>query len=280
MPSSASRSRQGVRRRLVLGQPAGGAAARRRPRRGRPRRRSRRRRRPGRGRARPGAQTQPAQRPRASGRRPAGRRRGRRPSRPSRAAAPAARSTPRTAPSAAATGRRPSCSAMSHLRCDVVARTNCPATRGGGARRHPSRDEGTGQDVPSSLDQRDRGDPVDGEGAVLPAALVVALQEAADQRHRLDDPLAAAALRVDVAQPHRQALAHRAGEQLQRARGGHARAPGGPASPRRAASAASPARISRTVAASVAGGQRPRAPGSGLAAGTAAGRAGPGRRAG
>src|SRR3982751_3175462 len=34
------------------------------------------------------------------------------------------------------------------------------------------------------LDQGDRGDPAHGEGAVLPAALVVPLQEATDQGHR------------------------------------------------------------------------------------------------
>ena len=38
-----------------------------------------------------------------------------------------------------------------------------------------------------------------------PRPLVVALQEAADQRHRPDHPLAAAALGVDVAEPDRQA---------------------------------------------------------------------------
>src|SRR3978361_1821266 len=44
------------------------------------------------------------------------------------------------------------------------------------------------------LDQRRRGDPVDGERAALPASFVEALQEAAGQRDRLDDALAAAAL--------------------------------------------------------------------------------------
>src|SRR5215210_5283143 len=72
------------------------------------------------------------------------------------------------------------------------------------------------------VDDRHRGDPVDGEGAVLAAPLVVALQEAADQRHRLDDALAAAALGVDVAQPDRAALAHGPRQQLQGRGGRHA----------------------------------------------------------
>ena len=71
------------------------------------------------------------------------------------------------------------------------------------------------------LDQRDRGDPVHGEGGVLAPPLVVALQESAGQRHRADHALAAAALGVDVAQPDRQAGADGAGEEFERARRRH-----------------------------------------------------------
>src|SRR3954468_8772712 len=69
------------------------------------------------------------------------------------------------------------------------------------------------------LDERDRRDPVHGEGAVLPASLVVTLEEAADQRNRLHHALAAAALRVDIAEPHRRPLPHGTGEQFERSGG-------------------------------------------------------------
>src|SRR6201746_1710643 len=64
--------------------------------------------------------------------------------------------------------------------------------------RHPIGSGGRGDPV-AVLDQGHRGDPVDGEGPVLPAPLVAALQEPADQRHRLGAAPAAPAPGVDRA---------------------------------------------------------------------------------
>src|SRR3712207_4684032 len=54
--------------------------------------------------------------------------------------------------------------------------------------------DGCGRGLGGLRDQRDRGDAVRREGAVFRAPLVVARQEAADERDRAHDGLAAAAL--------------------------------------------------------------------------------------